>query len=118
VSEGQWFGAGYLCVLGDKDLADRFTNDDQLRCAGFGMGFEFARFGPDVGLIVMVDVAEKQALGGAVNDDAEVETDADGVEVLVFGFFEFVELQAGVGGVELEIEGGDFGGFLLFAGEL
>ncbi|MEQ9455144.1 MAG: hypothetical protein RLN76_11210 [Phycisphaeraceae bacterium] len=42
----------------------------------------------------MVDVAEHQAVVGAVDDDADVEVDPDGPEVLVFGAIELVEAQA------------------------
>jgi hypothetical protein len=40
------------------------------------MGFEFATSCPVVGLVVMVDVTEKQAGIGAMNNEAEIEVDA------------------------------------------
>jgi hypothetical protein len=48
-----------------------------------------------------------------VDDDADIAADTNGGEALVFGFVELVELQAGMGGVQLEIEGRGFDGFLL-----
>ena len=81
------------------------------------MGFEFAAFGPVVGRVVVRDVAEEEAGIGAMDDDTEVEVDADGPEALVFGAVEFVELEAGLGGVDLEVESCGLGGFLLVAGE-
>ncbi len=52
-----------------------------------------------------------------MKDEANVPADARGPEVFVFGFVEFVELRSGVGGVELEVEGGGFDELLLVVGE-
>ena len=65
----------------------------------------------------MTDVAEEEALVGAVDDEPDIEIAADRPEVLVLGLVEAVELQAGVGRIELKVEGRGLGGLLLVAGE-
>lgn len=112
------FGGGLgFDVFGDEDFFDAFADFDDLGGTGGGVGFDFAAFGPLVGFVVVVDVAEEEAAFGAMDDEADVAADTGAPEVFVFGFVEFVELDAGVGGVGLEVEDGDLDQLLLVAGE-
>lgn len=81
------------------------------------VGFQFAALSPIVGIVVVGYVAEQKAARPVVDDDSEVEVDSDRGEVGVFGTVEFMELEAGVGGIELEIEGGGFDELLFLVGE-
>jgi hypothetical protein len=53
---------------------------------------------------VVVDVAEQQAVGGAVNDEADVAAHPHGPEVPVLRLVELVELEPGARRVHLKIE--------------
>jgi hypothetical protein len=79
------------------------------------MGFELAPFGPGVGLVVVIDIAQEQAIFAFVDDQADVTGDAHRPEVFVSGSVELVEAHTGVGRVDLQIECRGFDG-LLFLG--
>ena len=96
---------------------DGFADLDELRSAGVGMRFQLAAARPFVGVVVMIDIAEEQARLGLVDDQAQIEADARRPEVTVLRLIDAVHLGAGLGGVDLEIEGGGFNGFLLFGCE-
>lgn len=66
---------------------------------------------------MVADEAEQQAGGRFVDDEPQVAADAGRPEVGVSGLFDAVELQAGVGGVELQVESGRFDCFLLLGGQ-
>ena len=96
------------------DFPDGLADLDELRGAGLRMRLELPSLGPAVGTIMMIDVAQQWPARRAMDDDADVSVDANGPEVLVFGFVEAMEAVAGVSRVHLEIEGGGLDGLLLF----
>ena len=106
-----------LHVFRNGDFLHALANFNQLRCAGLRMRFQTPAFCPLVRLIVVVDVAEQQAGPGAVDNDAKVAADANGPEVRVFRFVQFVELQAGMRGIQLQIERGHLRRLLFFRGQ-
>jgi len=79
------------------------------------MDLQSAPFGPGIGLVVVVDVAEQQAARLAMHDEPDVGGDAHRPEVPVSGPVQLVKAHAGVGRVDLQIEGGGFGRLLLVA---
>ena len=66
---------------------------------------------------MVIDVAQQQAVLAPVDDEAQVAADAHRPEVFVLRLVEPVELHAGVGRVELEVEGGGLDGLLLVSGQ-
>ena len=62
---------------------------------------------------MVIDVAEQEAVLGAVNDDADVRADAHGPEIFITGAVEPVELQTRARGIDLHIKGGRLDRFLL-----
>ena len=58
------------------------------------MPFQSPSFGPLIRGVVMIDVAEQQAGGGAVDDQPDVATDPNGPEVLVLRPVDLLQLQA------------------------
>ena len=66
---------------------------------------------------MVVDVAEQQTAFGSMHDQTDVEIDADGPEAVVAGFFQLVEVEAGMGGIDLQVEGGELCGFLFVIGQ-
>ena len=66
----------------------------------------------------MADVAEHDAALDPVENQADVTAGAGRPEVLVFDVVEPVALEARVGGIDLQLEGGELGSFLLFSVEL
>jgi hypothetical protein len=86
---GEGAASGRRCfrsgACGSGDFLDGFAKCDELGGAGFGVDFKLAAFGPMVGGIVMIDVAEEKAVLRAVDDDADVESYPDRPEVGVFG---------------------------------
>ena len=98
----------------NDDLPNRLANLDQLRGARRRVRFEFAPSGPFVSVVVMIDIAEEQAVGGAMHDDPDVRTDAQGPEVFVARFVQFVKTQAGtVRAIGLQVKGRRLDGLLL-----
>ena len=60
----------------------------------------------------MIDVAEQEAVLGAVDDDADVRADSHGPEVFITGAVEPVELQSRARGIHLHVKGGRLDRFL------
>src|SRR5688572_25488966 len=89
----------------------------QLGSTGPRMGFQLATFGPAIRGIVMVDIAEEQAVGSFVNNETKVAAHAYRPEVLVLRSVQSVELHAGIGGIQLQVERCRLGKLLLVAGE-
>ena len=110
-------GSSALHVDRDDDLLHRLADLDQLRRAGLGMRLQLAPLGPVVGLVVMIDVAEQQAASRLVDDQPDVAADPHRPEVLVLRLVELVEAHAGIGRVELQVEGRRLDGLLLVAGQ-
>ena len=76
VGKGERSGLLYLHVDRDLDLLDRLAHFDQLGRAGPGVGLQPPLLRPAVGGVVVIDVAEQEAVLGAVDDDADVRADA------------------------------------------
>ena len=53
-----------------------FTNFHNLRRAGFGVNLKFAALGPRIGFIMVIRIAEKEALSGSVDNDTQISTRA------------------------------------------
>ena len=66
----------------------------------------------------MVYVAEHDAALDPMEDQTDVTAGTGRPEVLVLDVVEPVALQAWVGGIDLQLEGGELGSFLLFSTEL
>ena len=99
------------------DLLNRLADLHQLGSAGFRVGLELPSFGPVVGLVVVIDVAEQQAALALVHDHPDVAVDPYRPEVLVLRLVQLVETHSRIGRVELQVEGGRLDGLLLVAGE-
>ncbi len=82
-----------------------------------GCALDAPPLGPAIGLVVVVDVGEQQARGGAVDDEPDVRVHPHGPEALVLRAVELVEGQAGRGGIHLQVEGGHLHRLLLLAGQ-
>ncbi len=81
------------------------------------MRLQLAAFGPVVGLVVVIDVAEQQAVSRLVDDQPDVAADADRPEVLVLRLVELVKLMPGLAGLSCKIERRRLDGLLLVAGQ-
>src|SRR5688572_3925060 len=81
------------------------------------MGLELSPFCPPVGLVVMTDIAEKDASGRPVDDKTDIAADAHRPEILILGAVELVKTQTGGRRIYLEIEGGRLDRLLLVAGQ-
>ena len=98
VIEKKWLGRQSLircCITGHGDFLNCLVYFNQLGCAGLGMGFQFAPHGPFVGVVVVVYVAQHQAIPDPMHDDSDVAADADGPETRVRGIMQLVESQSG-----------------------
>ena len=65
----------------------------------------------------MVDVAEHDAALDPMEDQTEVTAGTGRPEILVLDVVEPVALKAGIGRIDLQLEGGELGGFLLLTVE-
>src|SRR5688572_9962290 len=81
------------------------------------MYFQLSSFGPLVGLIVVIHIAEQEALACPVNNQSDVLADAHREEIRVFGFVELVELQTWLRWIDLKVEGGRLDGLLFLSGQ-
>ena len=102
---------------GHADFLDAFADFHELGGAGRGVDLEAAAFGPGIGGVVVADPGEEGVGAAAVQYDAEVAGDAGGPEVAVAGAVDAVKLEAGGGGIDLEVEGGLLGGGRFPGGE-
>ena len=100
---------------GDLNLANSFTDLDDLSGTGDGMGFDLAPRSPVVGGVVMGHLAEHHTALDAVENQANIAAGTSGPEILVLDVVEPVALQTWMGGIDLQLEGGELGGFLIFA---
>lgn len=108
---------GRFDVRRHDDFLNHLADFHQLCGPGAGMRLQLAPLRPSVRFVVMVDVAEEQAVAGSVNNQANVGTHPHRPEVFVPGLVELMKLQPGVGGIELQVERGGFDGLLLVAGQ-
>ena len=104
-------------VRRDHDFLHGLADLDELGGAGLRMRLKFPLRGPVVRLVVMIDVAEQEAVGGFVHDQPNVAIDADRPEVLILRRVELVEAHPRAGRVQLQVESGRLDGLLLVAGE-
>ena len=91
--------------------------DGELGRPGAGMDFQPTPFGPLVGFIVVVDVAQEEVTLGLVHDNADIGAYPHRPEMLVLGFVDAMELETRVGRIYLEIESGILDGLLRLNGE-
>jgi hypothetical protein len=68
-------------------------------------------------LVVVADVAEQQARLAPVHNQPDVAADPHRPKILVLRLVELVEVHAGIGRVELQVECSRFDGLLFFATE-
>lgn len=86
------------------DVLYPFPDLDQLRRTRPRMSLDPPPFGPRIGFVVVVDVAQQQAPLRLVDDQAEVAVDPDGPEARVLRPLDPMELQPRMRRVDLEIE--------------
>ena len=101
----------------NDDLFHRLTDLDELRGARARVRLELPPLRPVVRLVVVVHVAEQQALLGAVDDQPHVGVDPNRPEALVARLVEPVELEPRGGRVHLQVERRRLDGLLLVAGQ-
>ena len=104
--------------LWQGDFLNRLPHFNQLCCAGLGMGLQFAPFGPLIGVVVVIHVAQHQALLGSMHDHSDVAADADRPEIRVPGSIQLVESQSRLGRVQLKVKGRGLHRLLLVTGQL
>ena len=71
-------------VFWDSDLLDNFPKLYRLGGAGGWMGLQISAFHPLIGFIVVADVAQRHSVAPSVDDDLEVQVNADRPEIGVF----------------------------------
>ena len=89
----------------------------ELRRAGLRVRLQLAPLGPVVGVVVVVDVAEQQAVGGPVDDQPDVALTRTDQKFLSFARSSLWKLKPGLAGIELQVEGGRLDRLLLVAGQ-
>ena len=107
----------HLYIPWHLNLADRLADLDELRSSRRRMPFQSPSFGPLIGGVVMIDVAEQEAGSGPVDDEPDVATDPRGPEVLVLRPVDLVQLQARMRRVHLQVERRGLDRLLLVAGQ-
>jgi hypothetical protein len=106
-----------LHIHGNEHLLHRLADFDPLRGAGPWVRLQLAPFRPVIGPVVVVDVAEQEARIALVHDQANVAADPHRPEIPVPRLVQPVQAHAGVGRVELQVEGRGLGRSLLVAGQ-
>lgn len=81
-------------VSRDRNFHHGFAQLNQLSCAGARMRFELSPLCPRIRLVVVVDVAQQERIGGLVHDQAKIGIHADRPEVLVARLVQPVEGQS------------------------
>ena len=61
---------------------------------------------PLIRLVMMIDIAKEEAVRRPMNDQSDILTDTHRRKIRISRSVQFVELQAGMYGIELEIKGG------------
>ena len=105
----------YRNIYGNGYLLDGLSYLDKLSGASPWMGLQLPALGPPIGVVVVVDVAQHEAVLRLVDNDPDVSADPDRPEVSVTRTFYFVKLQARTEWVHLKIEGCSLDGLLLVA---
>jgi hypothetical protein len=103
--------------MGNDDFLNGLADFDELSGSSFRMRLQLSPRRPLIGFVVMIHVAEQQAIGSFVDDQPDILADAHGVEVGVPRSLEFVQLKAGVSRVQLQIEGCRFDRLLFLSCE-
>ncbi|KFB73003.1 MAG: hypothetical protein AW09_001778 [Candidatus Accumulibacter phosphatis] len=106
-----------LHIHGNEHLPHRLADFDPLRGAGPWVGFQPAPFRPVIGPVMVVDVAEQEARIALVHDQANVAADTHRPEIPVPRPVQPVQAHAGVGRVELQVEGRGLDRSLLVAAQ-
>lgn len=92
----------------DHDLLHPLADLDELRRPRGRVGLQLPTLGPGVGPVVVVHVAEQQALRRPMHDQPKVTTDPHRPEPMILGFGELVEAHSGTRRIELQVEGRGF----------
>ena len=122
------WSAGHRALAGRRDVhlyipwhlnvTDRLTDLDELRSSWRRMPFESPSFGPLIRGVVMIDVAEQETGSCPVDDQPDVATDPNGLEVLVLCPVDLVQLQARMRRVHRQVERRGLDRLLLVTGQL
>ena len=102
----------------DDFLLNCLPHFNQLRCAGLGVGFELSPFRPMVGVIVVIHVAQHQAVLSTMHDHSHIPADSDGPEIRISGSIQLVEPQPRLGRIYLKVESRGLHSLLLVTGQL
>jgi hypothetical protein len=81
------------------------------------VGFEPSPFSPRVGLVVVIDVAQQQASGSFVNDQADIGTHSHGPKILILGMVDLVKTHPRICRVNLQVERRRLGCLLFVASQ-
>ena len=99
------------------DFLHALPHLDDLDRAGARMRLDPAAFGPSVGVVVVADIGDQQALARLVNNQADVAIDARRPEIGVLAVVDAVQLKTVAGRVHLKIEDARLHGLLVRAGQ-
>jgi len=94
-------GLQRICLSG---LLDQFPHLDDLQRPRLRMRLDPAALRPFVGVVVVGDVHQHQAIAGLVHDDAQVAIDPHRPEIRISRLVEAVELQPRLVRVHLQVE--------------
>lgn len=98
-----------------RDLLDALTHFDDLDRARLGMRLDAPALRPRIGFVVVVDIGEQQARLGLVDDDPDVAADPGRPEIRVLRLVDAMQLQTGVGRIDLHVEGRRLHGLLVLS---
>ena len=99
------------------DFLHALAHLDDLDRAGARMRLDPPAFGPSVGVVVVADIGDQQALARLVNDQADVAIDARRPEIGVLAVVDAVQLKTVAGRVHLKIEDARLHGLLVEAAD-
>ena len=100
----RWYRALRFDEDGDLNLPDSLLYLDDLHRAGTGMGLHSAAMRPLVGVVVVVDVAQRHAVARLVDDYADVLIHTGGSKAAVPGSLNAVHPESGAHRIGLQIE--------------
>ena len=101
-----------------RHLLDALAHLDDLDGAGLGMRLDAAALGPLVGVVVVADVGQQEALRRLVDDDPDIPVDPARPEIRVLGGIDAMQLQPRMLRIDLKVDNGDLDSLLLIARQL
>ena len=104
-------------IGGNANFLHGLADFNQLCRTGFGMGFQLAPLGPLVCLVMVIDIAKKQAIPCFVDDQPNIAARPNRPEILVPYIIDFVKTHTRIGRIDLEIKGCGFDYLLFVTGE-